>query len=151
MRTKKTYSYRKVMDVLLNNSDVLCWGDLYTKLGVLKWFDDHKEKAGVKYIFSTPRFNQYISQILADRYYVSKRCFYTEKYAYTTSAFDSVSYSPTDADLDTDCIVVDLTGKTSAKAPKEIIPFASKLGISSLPFVVTTGEPYELDKLLKSN
>lgn len=119
MRTKKKYSYRKVMDVLLNNTDVLCWGDLYTKLGVLKWFDDHQVKAGVKYIFSTPRFNQYISQILADRYYVSKRCFYTEKYAYTTSAFDSANYSPTDAVLDTDCIVIDLTGKTSANAPTE--------------------------------
>lgn len=41
--------------------------------------------------------------------------------------------------------------ETVLLAPEEIIPFASKLGISSLPFVVTTGEPYELDKLLKSN
>lgn len=41
--------------------------------------------------------------------------------------------------------------ETVLLTPEEIIPFASKLGISSLPFVVTTGEPYELDKLLKSN
>ena len=32
--------------------------------------------------------------------------------------------------------------------PQEIIPFASKLNITSLPFVVTVGEPYELDKIL---
>ena len=119
MRTKKNIHYRKVMDALLNNADVLSWSDLYTKLGVFKWFDDHKEKADVKYIFSTPRFNQYISQILADRYYVSKRCFYAEKYAYIASAMDSLNYSPTDADLDTDCIVIDLTGKTGNRAPKE--------------------------------
>lgn len=33
--------------------------------------------------------------------------------------------------------------------PADIIPFASKVGITSLPFVITVGEPHELDKLLK--
>lgn len=33
--------------------------------------------------------------------------------------------------------------------PADIIPFASKIGITSLPFVITVGEPHELDKLLK--
>ena len=33
--------------------------------------------------------------------------------------------------------------------PAEIIPFASKVGISSLPFVITVGEPHELSKILE--
>lgn len=33
--------------------------------------------------------------------------------------------------------------------PQDLIPFAAKLGISSLPIVVSVGEPYELSKILE--
>lgn len=35
--------------------------------------------------------------------------------------------------------------------PAEIIAFARNVGITSLPFVVSTGEPQELDKIVKMN
>lgn len=39
-----------------------------------------------------------------------------------------------------DCIIVD---------PAEILQFARLVGITSMPFVITTGEPHELAKVIK--
>ena len=94
---KKTYSYYRIMREVLHNPKVISWGDLYTELGVFDWFADRDVKPDVRNIFMSLHFQQYISEILNDKFVTSKTRskFGTHEWLRRKANWDSFNYSPT--------------------------------------------------------
>jgi hypothetical protein len=119
MKKKKTYSYYKIMEAILQDNYVDCWNRLYDRLGITKWFEDRNTPADVKYIYMTQDFEHYVDLILRDRYATGrgkKQIFWWRK---NTSTWDSVCYSPVYIEYGKDCIIVDITQKTDKYKSKD--------------------------------
>lgn len=125
MHKRKKISYFKVMKAVLQDDYVDCWGRLYEKLGVYKWFEDRMTPAYVGNIYMTQKFRQYIDQILRDKYATGRgkvEKFWWSKIRY---GYDSVFYSPVDIDHEYDCIILDITKETDklkSKGWKDYMP-----------------------------
>lgn len=123
MATKrKTYSYSRLMKLVLHDEEVYSWGGLYDKLGVMKWFDDRGVKPDVKYMFMSERLQQYITAILTDKYVTSKVDFRTPRYRRITANWDAVCYSPCSIDKG-DCLIIDLTQGLKHNTPREYVDY----------------------------
>lgn len=119
MRKKKKIPYFKVMKAVLHDDYVDCWGRLYERLGVFKWFEDRMTTTDVSNIYMTQRFRQYIDQILRDKYATGRgkgQIFWWSK---TKSSWDSVCYSPVDVDYEYDCMILDITKETDKIKSKD--------------------------------
>ena len=105
-------------EVLLND-EVYSWVALYNELGVIDWFKERDIVPDVKYIFMSQPMVQYISFVLEDKYAVGKhRPGFTDKFIRRRCKCDAFNYSPCEID-ESDCLILDLTGKTREKLSKE--------------------------------
>ena len=117
-RKRKTYKYNRIMELVLHDNSVFGWVKLYEKLGVVDFMRSRGVIPDVKYVYMSPKLQQYISAIFVDKYVTGRYDARTPKYASNASHFDSLCYSPKDADVG-DVLLVDLTEEASKKLCRE--------------------------------
>ena len=116
---RKKYNYNRIMKEVLLNDEVYSWVALYNELGVMDWFKERDVVPDVKYIFMSQPMVQYISFVLEDKYVVGKhRPSFTDKFVRRRFKWDAFNYSPCEID-ESDCLILDLTGKTRENISKE--------------------------------